>query len=395
VSQETLIGFQGVHRLVGVRAIRSLRGETAASEGVDIMKTRRIIVASALVLWATSGAQAQTVSQSAGRDAVTVTPDNFIRAETDLYFGNFVRDGGFGKFKHNREPTPIDQQAVIRMNRDTLYSVAVFDLDAGPVAVTMPDAGKRFMSMQIINQDHFAPMVIYRPGNVILSKDRVGTRYVAAAVRTLVDPVDLQDMQQVHALQDGLKVSQPGVGKFEVPNWDQASQKKVRDALLALGATLPDSKQMFGTKDQVDPVRHLIGTAVGWGGNPDKEAMYLMVTPAGNDGKSVSRLKVGHVPVDGFWSVTVYDAAGYFEKNAYDAYSLNNITAQKAADGSITVQFGGCDGKVANCLPIMSGWNYAVRLYRPRAEILNGTWKFPDAQPALEAGTIGRNEGVR
>jgi hypothetical protein len=30
----------------------------------------------------------------------------------------------------------------------------------------------------------------------------------------------------------------------------------------------------------------------------------------------------------------------------------------------------------------MPGWNYTVRLYRPRAEILNGTWKFPEAQAA-------------
>ena len=30
----------------------------------------------------------------------------------------------------------------------------------------------------------------------------------------------------------------------------------------------------------------------------------------------------------------------------------------------------------------MKGWNYAVRLYRPRNEILRGGWKFPEAQPA-------------
>lgn len=29
----------------------------------------------------------------------------------------------------------------------------------------------------------------------------------------------------------------------------------------------------------------------------------------------------------------------------------------------------------------MSGWNYTVRLYRPRKEILDGTWKLPEAQP--------------
>ena len=54
----------------------------------------------------------------------------------------------------------------------------------------------------------------------------------------------------------------------------------------------------------------------------------------------------------------------------------------KAADGSVTVQFGGYDGKVLNCLPTMAGWNYMVRLYRPHAEILSGKWKFPEAQPA-------------
>ena len=68
-------------------------------------------------------------------------------------------------------------------------------------------------------------------------------------------------------------------------------------------------------------------------------------------------------------------------KNDLGAYSLNNITARKNADGSVAIQFGGCDGKIQNCLPIMQGWNYTVRLFRPRAEILEGTWTFPVAQP--------------
>jgi hypothetical protein len=40
-----------------------------------------------------------------------------------------------------------------------------------------------------------------------------------------------------------------------------------------------------------------------------------------------------------------------------------------------------CDGKIQNCLPITQGWNYTVRLFRPRAEVLDGTWTFPLAQP--------------
>ena len=129
-------------------------------------------------------------------------------------------------------------------------------------------------------------------------------------------------------------------------------------------------------------MRHLIGTASAWGGNPDKDAVYLNITPGENDGAVIYRLYVpGNVPVNAFWSVIVYDAEGHLRKNQYDAYSLNNITAKKSDDGSVAVQFSGCDGKIANCLPTMPGWNYMVRLYRPRAEVLNGTWKFPEAQP--------------
>ena len=321
---------------------------------------------------------------------VPVTADNFIRAESDLYFGTFVRDGGFGRFFHHRQPAAIDNQGVIRMNRDTLYSGAVFDLDAGPVTITLPDAGKRFMSMQVINEDHYVPEVNYGAGSHTLTRDGVGTRYVAVAIRTLADPNDPKDLQAVHALQNAIAVRQQGVGKFEVPSWDPVSQKKVRDALLVLASTVPDSKGMFGTKNTVEPVRRLIGAASAWGGNPEKEATYLNATPDKNDGTTVYRVRVKDVPVDGFWSISVYNAQGYFEKNSYDAYTLNDITAKKDTDGSVAVQFGGCDGKVGNCLPTTPGWNYLVRLYRPRTEILNGQWTFPKAEP-IGAATIGRS----
>lgn len=326
--------------------------------------------------------------------AVPVTVDNFARAESDLYMGNAEKDGGFGKFHHNREPTPIDKQLVIRMNRDTLYSMAVFDLDAGPVTITLPDAGKRFMSLQVIDEDHYVPMVVYAPSNVTLSKDSIGTRYVAAAVRTLVDPSNSSDLDQVHSLQDAIKVDQKSAGTFDVPHWDQATQKKIRTALLGLAEFTGGFKNAFGAKGQVDPVRHLIATAAGWGGNPDKDATYLSFNPARNDGTTVYKLNVKDVPVDAFWSISVYNAEGYFQKNKYDAYSINDITAVRDANGGVDVQFGGCDGKIPNCLPTTPGWNYTVRLYRPRAEILNGTWKFPEPQPVSSGAAVGASSGT-
>ena len=333
------------------------------------------LIAIALAATATNAMAQNTVTGS-----VPVTVHNFIRAETDMYFGNMSKQGGFGKFSHRREPANIDKQDVIRMNRDTLYSSALFDLDAGPVTITMPDAGKRFMSMMIVDQDHYVPAVYYGAGSHTLTRGKIGTRYVMAVVRTLVDPQDPKDVQQVHALQDALKASQKNTGTFEVPNWDQASQKKMRDALLVISDTVGEFKNAFGARGKVDSIMHLVGTAAGWGGNPDKDAAYARIAAPKNDGTTIYKLNVKNVPVDGFWSVSVYNAEGYFEKNPYNAYSLNNITAKKETDGSINIQFGGCDGKSPNCIPIMKGWNAAVRLYRPRAEILNGRWKFPEAQ---------------
>jgi hypothetical protein len=203
------------------------------------------------------------------------------------------------------------------------------------------------------------------------------------ALRTLVDPNDPGDVAEAHKLQDAVIVRQGKPGRFEIPNWDSASQKRVRDALTVLGSTLADWNGAAGLEGHVDPVRHLIVTATGWGLNPPKDAVYLNLTPERNDGTTVHRLTVpAAVPVDGFWSISLYNAQGYFQKNDLNAYTVNNLTAKKEADGSVKIQFGGCDGKVRNCLPIMKGWNDMVRLYRPRPEILNGMWTFPNAQPS-------------
>jgi hypothetical protein len=314
-------------------------------------------------------------------DCVPVTVDNFNRAETDRAFYDTGKAlDGFGKFRFFRVPTPINAQKVPRVNRDTLYSVALFDLDAGPVTLTLPDAGKRFETLMVIDEEHYVHGVFYGAGTQTLSKQQIGTRYALAAVRIFVDPSDPKDLDEVHKLQDAIKVSQKSPGTLEFPKWDEASQKSVRDALTVLGDTMPDYRHAFGAKNEVDPVRHIVGTATGWGGNPDKDAVYLNVFPPTNDGAAVYRLNVKDVPVDGFWSVTVYNAKGYLEENKLNAYSLNNVTAKKDANGSITIQFGGCGAQTANCLPITPGWNYIVRLYRPRPEILSGKWKFPEAQ---------------
>ena len=328
--------------------------------------------------WAQQPAGDNTHAAIVAAHTKPVAWDTFVRAESDKYFKSYADIGAFGKFYNIRQPTPINAQKVVRMNRDTLYSMGIFDLTT-PVTITMPDTGDRFQSMQVISEDEYTLMVNYKSGKYTLTQKNVGTRYVLVLFRTLVDSSDPADIKKVNAIQDQIKAEQASVGEFEVPNWDQKSQDRLRDAINVLASTMTSFHGSFGTKEEVNPVAYLLGAASGWGGNPDKDAMYLNVTPENNDGKTAYTVTAKDVPVDGFWSVSLYNGKGFFQMNPYNAYSINNITGEKAKDGSITIHFGG-DPKQSNYLPIMDGWNYIVRLYQPHKEILDGTWKFPAPQ---------------
>jgi hypothetical protein len=341
---------------------------------------RRFAIALAALAMILAGPLA--AAAPAGRSPVVVTRDTFARAETDFHFAQTVRAGGFGTLVHRRNMVPVDRQGVVRMNRDTLYSSGVFDLAAAQVTITLPDPGRRYMSLQVISEDQYTPFVAYAPGRYAIDQAQAGTRYAMLLVRTLADPRRIDDMAAAHRLQDAIVVEQPRTGSFDVPDWDSASREAVREELVALSRQQHiDPGRMFGAKGEVEPLAFLIGAATGWGGLPRSAALYQSGAVAKNDGNTVYRLQVRNVPVDGFWSISVYNRAGYFEKNQLDAYSLNNVTAVPNADGSVTVQFGGCNREIANCLAIMPGWNYTVRLYRPRAAVLNGAWRFPKPQP--------------
>ena len=306
-----------------------------------------------------------------------MTVDNFVRAESDRMLATLQADaGGVNKLKHNREPTPIDHQPVIRMNRDTLYSSAIVDISKG-ATVTLPDDGDRYVSVMVVNQDHYVNRVLHEPGTHTLTVDEFDTPWVGVAARILVDPADPEDVAAVNALQDQLVVEAASAKPLEPGDYDADSLDGTRKAILELARHVSSFDHAFGRKEDVDPIRHLVGAAAGWGGLPDAEARYLGIEPRLPPGEY--KLTVRDVPVDGFWSVSVYNAEGFFEPNARNAYSVNNITATPNDDGSVTVHFGGDDNR-PNLLPIMDGWNYTVRLYRPRAEILDGSWSFPTVE---------------
>jgi hypothetical protein len=113
-------------------------------------------------------------------------------------------------------------------------------------------------------------------------------------------------------------------------------------------------------------------------------AAVLLMTPvkarsAPDESVPVTVHNFGRAETDLYFSGMVKDGGlGKLQ----GAYSLNNMIAKPNGDGSIGIQFGGCGRDTVNCLPIMSGWNYTARLYRPRKDVLEERWAFPEAEPA-------------
>ena len=312
-------------------------------------------------------------------EPVIVNVDNFVRAETAAQFDRTLTlvNGEVNTLFHYRESVPLDKQIVIRMNRDTYYSVAIVDISKG-ATLTIPETNGRYVSAMVVNEDHYVNKVYYDPGTYKLTMEEFDTPYVNISIRTLVNPSDPEDVKKVRAIQDGITIKAESARPYTHPEYDQASYEATYKAVLELSKGLPDAQRMFGKKENVSEVRHLLGAALGWGGLPEHEAYYLNVEP--NLPVGAYQLTVKDVPVDAFWSISLYNKEGYFQENKYNAYSVNNITGTPNKDGSFTVHFGG-DPKSVNYLHITDGWNYVVRFYQPRKEIIEGEWIFPDVKP--------------
>lgn len=309
--------------------------------------------------------------------AVIVNIDNFARAESDTMIARMLPIiGGLGVFHHDRELAPLDEQPVIRQNRDTLYSVAVTDIADGGATLTVPDVGDRYVSVMVINQDHYINRVFHEAGTYELTKAEFDTDYVVVAARLLFDPTSEADLAEVHRLQDAFALTTAEQRPFTRPDYDAAGHTAIREALLVLGRTMGGLAHCFGRAEEVDPVRHLVGTALGWGGLPDAEASYLNVEP----GLPVGRYKMtfgADVPADAFWSLSVYNAAGYYEPGPEQLTNVNSVFAVKGDDGTTTIHLGDWGDDVPNRVDLPEGWNFLIRLYRPRLDEL-ANWSVPN-----------------
>jgi len=349
-----------------------------------------------------------------------VTVELFGRAESDVTFASYLGGVAFNEFGHLRALTPLDEQKVVRMNRDTLYSFVLLDFGKctpSGVKLLFPPAeniGDRFVSAEIISQDHDIIATKYLKDDVDgsgieITPSDVGTDKALILLRTFTDGTD-DDLTKAHAVQDLFSVvpingeegdessCQASKEEYmaEVAMWDKDSLATVRDLIKELQKhSNATSGEMFGpNRDELNYLYYLFGTATGWGGQPSEDAVYIYgpsdptVDTSGQVAYQMTipgaELPLVRDPTTGdfvgFWSITVYDKDGFMEPNALGVNSVNSVTATNDGGPGTTITFAPeahCVELPTNCLPITPSWNYIIRLYVPEQALIDGSYEMP------------------
>jgi hypothetical protein len=296
-------------------------------------------------------------------EKIPVTLENYEVAESDLAFYNITKLVGMNTFFHF--PTgafDLNNQTVVRMNRDTYYSGAIIDTTQG-ATVTIPETNGRYLSVMVVQNDHYIDQVFLEPGTHEITSD---TDFAMVAMRIRANQSDPGDNEAIAALRAGVKLEVGGNASHVRPNYDMEQLVALRDELTVEGTKLGTLMGMQGAHGTIEPMMHLYGTAIGWGLLPDAQAQYLSSPKFPNDGCYMASYAAPPFNEPGFFSITIYDADGWiYDENGI----LNEFNMNLNEDGSFDAYFGEC-GDVDNNLPTVDGWNYILRIYEPKLEEL-------------------------
>lgn len=307
---------------------------------------------------------------------INVTPETYIRAETDRQFAEIVKmAGGINRFYHFRSPTPLDKQNVVRMNRDTLYSMGVVDTSKG-ATITVPElTADRYAWVYIVDNDHYYPSVVYTSGTHELPK---GTKYLGLGIRIqVVNPKDPGEIAFVNKLQDQFVITANSVEPLPEFQWNLPSLKTFTAQYEKDSAQYSSWKGMQGPRGKVNEKTRHIAAAAAWGLFPEWDATYLNYS-GGHDPKICHKATYKVPENEAFCSITVYGNDGFMKT---ENNIVNSSNVKLNADGTFTVTFGSEElcGDVQNRLDVTEGWNFLMRVYRPGASVLDGSYKLPQA----------------
>ncbi|MFC5272311.1 DUF1254 domain-containing protein [Adhaeribacter terreus] len=307
-----------------------------------------------------------------------VTPDTYPTDETSRQILKGQSLVGVNKFVHNRELTPTDDQPVVRINRDTYYSMAVVDVSKG-ATIEMPDIPEgKYMSVQPVTEDHRIQKMMYGPGSYDLST-HTGTHLY------LIIRLDgTFTKEEAKAIQDQMRIKSNSNNLFATEPINKESFYKVESELKAKVSEIVKRDGIHGMKGMFTNPRdesakdltvekYQVGAAAGWGGAQLIDNIY---ESSGNFSTDSCYQLTFEDPKNGaFWSITVYDKNGFMFN---DLANFSSNTAKKNQDGTYTISFG-CGKDAPNNLEIdnpSNKFNILARHYRPSKRVTEDGYRI-------------------
>ncbi|WED27762.1 DUF1254 domain-containing protein [Vibrio sp. DW001] len=306
---------------------------------------------------------------------IPITESNYPTAETHRQMVIVQeKTGGINKFQHKRELTPTVNQPVVRMNRDTYYSMAVVNVSEG-ATYTVPEVPDgMYVSVQPVTEDHRIQAMTYGAGTFKVTTHTGNFVYLVVRLDSRLDKKD------VVAIQDAMKINAGSSTPFSADRFDFDSIGKVENSLKA---KMPEINERDGyaalngmftsptdkSNDEFTLEKYQVGAAIGWGGAQTIDNVYEV---SGNYPADTCHTATFENPKNkAFWSITVYDKAGFMFN---DVANMNSHTAAQNANGSYTVSFG-CGVNAINNIETKnpSGvFNLGVRHYMPSEQVRSG-----------------------
>ena len=290
--------------------------------------------------------------------APIVTQDNFPRAYTNMRLGAVLKKtGGVNRFFKMPVPSSIpEEQFVVRMNRDTPYSVSVIDMSSDNIYITVPQTD-RYVTVQVVDENHETQPMIYGPGR---HKITAKTDHAFVIVRALEGDI-----------RDNLVIEAGSANPFVLKKWDMKSFQEVdRAGNIDFSNGYDQSKAFSNSESGQTAYMNYVGAAGGWGGAMVQDNIYQ--TSQYFDADGCYEMTFADPKSKYFWSATVYNADGrMFNDIANVSSDLNPVQNE---DGTYTIRFG-CEGQPNN-IPIIEGnttgkFNVLMRHYGPSEEVSN------------------------
>jgi len=324
----------------------------------------------------------QTKSATEAANGVVITNENFIHADSArAYLKEIAIAGKVNTIRPLRVMVNTDNQDVIRMNSDTLYSRVILDVKGGATITTKKYDG--YQNIMVLDPNHSEIKTLTGYGTVKLDESMLTEghhAYIIVRTGLLRDLPEKEAFAKAHKAQDNISITFKSSEPF-VPavKYDFATLDKVKYKILTDFALHPKKdtvKNGFGTLKSRDPESARTVVAVGWGGLSGNNAVYSAFLGTGERQTMTIDKPNLHYAKKGFFSMTIYNGDGYI---ATMNYALNSDDMVENKEGTITLNFiasGEPTDGLINVVRTPRGkkWTGIIRAYYPKNKDETFAW---------------------